>query len=126
MKSEYRVVCDSDRFVFALVANDAQNGAEDLFLRDRHAVADPGKHGRTHKEASLQTVRASRSADDNSRALFNAPADVALHTIEVGAISHGADDRGRICRVADSQLPHDGLDLQGDFRKACLWNKQPR
>src|SRR5258705_4481310 len=98
MKSEYRVVCDSDRFVFALVANDAQNGAEDLFLRDRHAVVYPGKHGRTHKEASLQTVRASGSADDNCRALFNNPADVALYQIEEVAISHVADILGRNCR----------------------------
>ena len=67
-----RVVGDRDRLVLAVVGDHRDDRAEDLLLRDRHAVVDVGEDRRLDEVAAFELARAAPS-DDQPRALAPFP-----------------------------------------------------
>ena len=85
----------------------AGHGAEDLFLRDAHAVVHVGEDRRPHEIAALQVcrqVRRIQPAGDQRGAFLRAQLDVAAHLGQVLRADHRADDRALVQRVADGDL----------------------
>ena len=72
MEPEGRVVRDGDGFILVAIRDDAQHGAEDLFLRDGHVVADIGEHGRLDEVAAVQPSRTTFAAGDERCTLLEA------------------------------------------------------
>ena len=59
-----RVIGHGDGFVFGVVGQHDQHGAEDLLARDAHLVVDLGKYGRAHEIPGLQALGFARSAGE--------------------------------------------------------------
>ena len=95
-----------DRVGLVVERDQAGHRAEDLVLRDAHAVVDVGEY-RGHHEVALR-ARASGSsgaleaAAEQRRAFLRAELDVAAHLRQVRLADHRADDGLVVQRVADA------------------------
>ncbi len=83
------VVADIDSLIDRVVAEDGQDGPEDLFFGDGHVIGDVRKDGGLHIVALVQTLRPASAADDQRRALVDAGLDQLLDLVEL----HLGDDR---------------------------------
>ena len=79
--------------------NNGGDGAEDLFLRDAHLVADVGEYCGLEKIATLAHARAAR---DQSRAFALADVDVVQHPLHLHGRYQRTHGGGAIARIADA------------------------
>src|SRR5580704_16799910 len=76
VKTEVRVIGDSDRIFLVFIGDDGQAGAENLFSGNRHVVLYVDKHRGLYEVTCLKTFWKALTADEHVRALLNAFANV--------------------------------------------------
>ena len=96
-----------------VVRDHREHRAEDLLLRDAHAVVDVGEHRRLHVPALLEPGRTAVAADDDLGAFFLTDGDVLLDPLLLTLGDERADLGRRVLRVADAQRA-DHLDERVD------------
>ena len=78
-KAIFSVVADGDGFVLRVIAQDAQDGAENFLARDGHVVGDRTKNCRLHEVALFQACGFARAAGDQLGAGIDAFLNQILH-----------------------------------------------
>ena len=76
VEAEARVVRDPDRIFLGFVGDDTQDGAENLFLGDRHVVRHIDKHRGLHEVTRLESGWMALTPDEHFRPFDDAFADV--------------------------------------------------
>ena len=103
MQTIFRVVGDPDRVFLGVIGDDTQNGAENLFLSDRHVVPHIHKHRGLNEVTRFETFRMTLSTGENLRAFFDALTDIRLHAFVLFLRHHRSNGGLGICRITDSK-----------------------
>ena len=126
VKTILGVVGDPDRVVLGVVGDDAQHGAENLFLGDRHVVLHVDEHRGLHEVTRFETFRMALAADQHLGAFFDALADVGLHALVLFLRHHRSDGGLGIGRIADGKCAHRVPDGPLDRVEPALRHEEPR
>src|SRR5579864_8503497 len=106
MKTIFRVVGNPDCLILGVISDDTQNGAENLFLSDRHIVFHVDENGGLHEVTRFKTCRMAFATDEDFCAFLYTFADVRLHSLVLVLRHHRSDGGLWISRIADGEGTH--------------------
>ena len=108
------VIGEGHGFVFRLVGEDAQHGAEDLVSGDGHVHGAAGEDGRLHIVAADGIAR--HAAGEEPRSFGQAFFDITPDLPVLGERGEGADFHGMISGIAHGVFFHNGGEARLDLR----------
>src|SRR6266852_2727004 len=106
MQTIFRVVGDPDRVFLGVVGDHTQNGAEDLFLSDRHVVLHVYEYRGLNEVPRFETFRMTLTTRENLRAFFDAFADIRLYSFVLFLRHHRSNGSLGISRITDGESAH--------------------